>query len=138
MIYFLTELPCCQPCGQESGYYANITIPSACEVNDTCLAEDERCCRGTRVEGCSCPDGTYYNGKKCVNSTAVCDRPCISSSSSSSSMSSTRLAQQRLLTILMIVLPTTRNKSFSFITCGRTKTSQCNMINKLLYLYTVQ
>ena len=86
-----TELPCCRSCKNQPGYLANITIPSTCEQTAQCAAQGERCCRGTRVEGCACPEGTYFDGKKCVNMTNECDKPCYSSSSvTSTSTTATR------------------------------------------------
>ena len=87
---FRSELPCCRPCKNEAGYKANITIPVTCEQNATCNSTDNRCCLAPFVEGCSCPDGQYFDGIKCVNMTYECNRPCVSSSSSSTTSSTTR------------------------------------------------
>ena len=77
-VFFLIELPCCRPCKNTGGYLPDITMPNTCEQKGKdCDKLGARCCRGPRVEGCSCPDGTYFDGKKCVNQTAKCDRPCI-------------------------------------------------------------
>lgn len=77
-VFFLIELPCCRPCKNTGGYLPDITMPNTCEQKGKdCDKLGARCCRGPRVEGCSCPDGAYFDGKKCVNQTAKCDRPCI-------------------------------------------------------------
>ena len=96
-IYFclFAELPCCRPCQNTGGYLANISLPTTCESPaKDCEKLGARCCRGPRVEGCSCPLGTYFDGKKCVNQTEKCSRPCVGSttsvtSSTASSVSST-------------------------------------------------
>ena len=93
LMFILTEIPCCRPCANSGGYEANITIPSTCEKNGECAAGDDRCCRGTRVEGCSCPAGQFFNGKKCVEQKNDCEQPCTSTTISTSSMSSTRLVE---------------------------------------------
>ena len=76
--FSLPELPCCRPCENTGGYLANISLPSTCErTPKDCQKLGARCCRGPRVEGCSCPIGTYFDGKKCVNQTEECERPCV-------------------------------------------------------------
>lgn len=92
-LYIFPELPCCRPCENTGGYLANISLPSTCEQTPKdCEKLGARCCRGPRVEGCSCPNGTFFDGKKCVNQTSECERPCVGSSTvtlSTSSVSST-------------------------------------------------
>ena len=77
-IIIFAELPCCRPCENTGGYLANISLPTTCEQTPKdCQKLGARCCRGPRVEGCSCPIGTFFDGKKCVNQTSECERPCV-------------------------------------------------------------
>ena len=103
LIHTSAELPCCRPCQNTGGYLANISLPTTCESPaKDCQKLGARCCRGPRVEGCSCPLGTFFDGKKCVNQTEKCSKPCVatttvatsSTTSSISSSSSTRYVKR--------------------------------------------
>ena len=72
-------LDCCDPCRHSYGYYTDNHLPETCyERNKTC-DESKRCCKGSMVEGCGCPEGTYDDGHHCQNINTSSTIPCESS-----------------------------------------------------------
>ncbi|XP_048579468.1 mucin-2 isoform X50 [Nematostella vectensis] len=102
------ELPCCRPCANSGGYIADNKLPYSClQKPKNCDEVGNRCCRGARVEGCSCPPNEFFNGIKCVPLNETCNDTCASSIYIPSSTPTTSIPTTTSVPTTKISTPTT-------------------------------